>query len=70
MFWKKVINNLSVNNILKGELKEEDEERMIMLVGVIGLGKSMFVDGIVNYVIGVSFDDLFRFIFMYLEEEE
>lgn len=37
---------------------------MIMLVGVIGLGKSILVDGIVNYVMGVSFDDLFRFIFV------
>lgn len=30
-----------------------------MFVGVIGLGKSMLVDGMVNYVMGVSFDDLF-----------
>lgn len=41
-----------------------------MLVGVIGLGKIILVDGIVNYVMGVSFDDLFRFIFVQLEEEE
>lgn len=33
-----------------------------MLVGVIGLGKIILVDGIVNYVVGVSFEDLFRFI--------
>lgn len=33
-----------------------------MLVGEIGFGKIIFVDGIVNYVMGISFDDLFRFI--------
>lgn len=43
---------------------------MIMFVGVIGLGKSMLVDGIVNYVLGVCFNDLFRFILVQLEEEE
>lgn len=43
---------------------------MIMLVGVIGFGKSMFVNGIVNYVMGVIFEDLFRFIFVQLEKEE
>lgn len=67
---KKVINNSSANNNLKGELKEENEERTIMLVGATGSGKSTLVDGIVNYVTGVSFDDPFRFTLMHLEKEE
>lgn len=46
------------------------KEKIIMLIGVIGLGKSIFVDGIVNYVIGVSFDDLFWFIVVEFENEE
>lgn len=41
-----------------------------MLVGVIGLGKSIFVDGIVNYIMGVSFEDLFWFIVVLLEDDE
>lgn len=41
-----------------------------MLVGVIGFGKSILVDGIVNYIMGVSFEDLFCFIMVILEEEE
>lgn len=41
-----------------------------MLVGVIGLGKSILVDGFVNYFMGVSFDDLFWFIIVMLEYEE
>lgn len=41
-----------------------------MLVGATGSGKSTLVDGIVNYVTGVSFDDPFRFTLVQLEEEE
>lgn len=45
-------------------------EKIILLVGVIGLGKSILVDGFVNYIMGVSFDDLFWFIIIKLENEE
>lgn len=38
-----------------------EDEKTIMLVGEIGSGKSTLIDGIVNYVVGVSFDDPFRF---------
>lgn len=40
-----------------------------MLVGATGSGKSTLVDGFVNYVMGVSFDDPFRFTLVRLEEE-
>lgn len=40
-----------------------------MLVGATGSGKSTLVDGIINYVMGVSFDDPFRFTLAQLEEE-
>lgn len=46
------------------------DEKIILLVGVIGLGKSILVDGFVNYIMGVSFDDLFWFIIVMLEDEE
>lgn len=46
------------------------EEKTIMLVGATGSGKSTLVDGIVNYIMGVSFDDPFRFRIVTLEEEE
>lgn len=46
------------------------KEKIIMLIGVIGLGKSIFVDGIVNYFIGVNFEDLFWFIVLLFENEE
>lgn len=41
-----------------------------MLVGATGSGKSTLVDGIVNYVMGVIFDDLYRFTLIQLEKEE
>lgn len=41
-----------------------------MLVGATGSGKSTLVDGIVNYVMGVSFEDPFRFSLIQLEKEE
>lgn len=41
-----------------------------MLVGATGSGKSTLVDGIVNYVMGVSFDDPYRFTLIQLENEE
>lgn len=41
-----------------------------MLIGATGSGKSTLVDGIVNYVTGVSFDDPFRFTLLHFEKEE
>lgn len=45
-------------------------EKTIMLVGATGSGKTTLVDGIVNYAMGVSFEDPFRFTLVQLEEEE
>lgn len=45
-------------------------EKTIMLVGATGSGKSTLVDGIVNYVLGVQFNDPVRFTLVQLEEEE
>lgn len=41
-----------------------------MLIGQTGSGKSTLVDGIVNYVSGVNFEDPFRFTVLALEHEE
>lgn len=45
-----------------------EDEKTIMLVGEIGSGKSTLIDGIVNYVVGVTFDDPFRFTLVKQEE--
>lgn len=39
-------------------------------MGATGSGKSTLVDGFVNYFMGVSFDDPFRFTIAMLEHEE
>lgn len=41
-----------------------------MLVGSTGSGKSTLVDGIANYITGVSFEDPFRFKMVTLEDDE
>lgn len=46
------------------------DEKTILLVGATGSGKSTLVDGFVNYIMGVSFDDPFRFTTAMLEDEE
>ncbi|XP_078317759.1 uncharacterized protein LOC144620557 [Crassostrea virginica] len=52
----------------KGDLDEG--ERTIMLLGATGSGKSTLVDGIINYIMGVGFEDPFRFTMVTLEDEE
>lgn len=57
---------------ITGELNtnEEVKEKTIMLVGATGSGKSTLVDGFVNYLMGVNFEDPYRFTVLQLEEEE
>lgn len=41
-----------------------------MLVGATGSGKSTLIDGIINYITDVSWDDDFRFSLVDLTDEE
>ncbi|XP_062586611.1 uncharacterized protein LOC134248210 [Saccostrea cucullata] len=45
-------------------------ERTIMLVGEKGSGKSTLVDSFMNYILGVSFEDPFRFTLVKVDHEE
>ncbi|XP_045203650.2 uncharacterized protein LOC123556762 [Mercenaria mercenaria] len=49
---------------------QDGKSKTILLVGATGTGKSTLVDGIVNYVLGVNWDDPFRFTVIDLETEE
>ena len=53
-----------------GEPCQTYKEKTIMLVGETGSGKSTLVDSIINYILGVNFEDPFRFKMVVLEEEE
>lgn len=55
---------------MTGEVKETEFEKTIMLVGATGSGKSTLIDGMVNYLMGVNFDDPCRFTLIQLEDEE
>ncbi|WAQ96119.1 hypothetical protein MAR_028809 [Mya arenaria] len=46
------------------------KEKYIMMIGETGTGKSTLVDGIANYVMGVNWQDPFRFSIVNLEDEE
>jgi len=46
------------------------EEKTIMMVGSTGAGKTTLVDGMINYVTDVSFEDDFRFTMVDLTSEE
>ncbi|XP_052788373.1 uncharacterized protein LOC128223135 [Mya arenaria] len=48
----------------------ETKERTIMFFGASGTGKSTMVNGFVNYILGVNWDDPFRFTIIDFEEEE
>lgn len=56
--------------LVLGQAGQTYEERTIMLVGATGSGKSTLVDGIINFILGVNFEDPFRFTMVTLEEEE
>lgn len=45
-------------------------DKIIMLVGVIGSGKSIFIDGFVNYLFEVNWEDEFCYILVDFEYDE
>ncbi|WAR16463.1 hypothetical protein MAR_031057 [Mya arenaria] len=47
--------------------KIDGGEKTIVLVGATGTGKSTLVDGLVNYIFGVNFNDDFRFTLIRME---
>lgn len=50
--------------------KTRCNEKTIMLVGATGTGKSTLVDGMINYILGVNWNDPYRLTLVDLEEDE
>ncbi|KAH3697919.1 uncharacterized protein LOC127862027 [Dreissena polymorpha] len=46
------------------------KEKTFLIIGETGTGKSTLVDGMANYILGVKWDDPFRFNMVNLEDEE
>ncbi|XP_052232780.1 uncharacterized protein LOC127845722 [Dreissena polymorpha] len=46
------------------------QEKTILMIGETGTGKSTLVDGLANFILGVTWNDNFRFTIVNLEEEE
>ena len=45
-------------------------EKNILMIGATGSGKSTLIDGFINYILGVNFEDDFRFTIIDLKENE
>ncbi|XP_060589816.1 uncharacterized protein LOC132745005 [Ruditapes philippinarum] len=56
--------------IIGNACKTHSRERTIMLVGATGTGKSTLVDGMVNYILGVNWNDPYRLTLIDLVDEE
>ncbi|KAH3768533.1 hypothetical protein DPMN_169747 [Dreissena polymorpha] len=54
-----------------GSPKDTDwKEKTLLMIGETGTGKSTLVDGMANYILGVTWNDPFRFSIVNLEDEE
>ena len=49
---------------------EDGEEKSILMIGATGTGKSTLIDGIFNHILGVEYEDNFRFTIIDMKEEE
>lgn len=63
-------HNIMIYLKFKGKPDVTKLERTIMVVGATGAGKSTLIDGMINYIMDVSWDSDFRFSLVDLTAEE
>ncbi|CAG0888385.1 unnamed protein product [Darwinula stevensoni] len=63
--WKFIVVNNEVKGIRKFDigprLQMQQDERVLVIVGATGAGKTTMINGLANYVYGVQWEDDFRF---------
>ena len=69
--FKKIVDDEQnkIRNYRLGQKNPMKQMKYIMMVGMTGAGKSLQINNLINYILGVSYDDDFRFKLI-LEEEE
>ena len=58
-----------IRSYILGDKNPLKPMKYIMMVGMTGAGKSLQINNLINYILGVNYDDDFRFKLI-LEEEE
>lgn len=55
---------------MKGSAGKDDVEKKVLMVGSTGSGKSTLINAMINYILGVNWEDPNRFKLIHLEKPQ